>query len=187
MERREYVTSTQCESCPAPRTTHAQQTEFGGVEIISASAAGGTVSLAVEVGAVPIGSATGDLRVVAEQAGVEIGSLTERIQQVENRVRYDVTLPVSPRDGFESAGAFVTVQLREDGQTVDTADTQVSLSPDQEPGDGSPECVEITVVGERSGGGEEPPDGGESGLSRTALLAGGLGLAGLVAARRRRR
>lgn len=185
MERQDFVRSTQCESCPTPRTARAQQTEFGGVEIISASAAGGTVSLSVEVGAVPIGSATGELRVVAEQAGTEIGSVTERIQQIENRVRYEVSFPVTPRDGFESAGALVTVQLREDGQTVDTVDTQVSLSPGRDPGDGAPECVELTVVGDGSDGGEGPPDGGEGGLSRTALLVGGLGLAGLVAARRR--
>lgn len=128
------------------RSTRAEQTEFGGVSILSAEGAGGVVTLELEVGAVPTGSASGEIQVVANQAGEQVGSATESITQTENRAVYEVFLPVSPREGFEAAGAFVTVQLREDGQTVDTADTQVELNPKQDPPEDAPSDGDVLGV-----------------------------------------
>lgn len=186
MERREFVKSAQCESCPPARTTRARQTEFAGVEIISASAAGGTVTIEVEVDALPLGSATGELRAVAEQDGGEIGSVSDTIQQTKERAGYVIELPVTPVEGSGQAQASVTVDLRDDGQTVDTASTRAELDLSQAPGDGGPECVELTVVEGGSGGGDGPADGGEGGLNNRALAAGVIGLGAVAVALRRR-
>lgn len=164
-----------CETCPTPRSVRPQQSEFGSVEIISATAADEVVTTEVEVQALPFGTATGTLQAVAEQDGTEIGSVTDEIQQSRELTQYEISFPFSPLDGFNQA--LVTVDLIDDGQTVDSATTQVAV----DPGAGSQACVELTVVEDTNGG--RPPNGDE-GLSGTALAVGAIGLGAVAAALR---
>lgn len=128
------------------RSTRAELTNFGGVSILSAEAAGGTVTLEVEVGAVPTGSATGELVATASQVGNPIGSVRENITQTENRAVYEVFLPVTPQEGFEAGNVSVEVLLRENGTTTDTASTSVELNPKQDPPEDAPSDGDVLGV-----------------------------------------
>lgn len=171
----------------------AQQSEFGGLQIIAAEGEPGLVTVEVEVSATSFGPATGELGAVAEQVGQQVGSVTDSINQTQGVTTYRIEIPVTPVEGFAEGNVTVTVGLREAGTVVDTATTSVSLPPQ----DGTP-SPDPPENGGGGGGGDpdpdpQPPEGGSpppepdqpdgDGINTRLLAVGAVGVAAYALSR----